>query len=238
MSNQNKILLGLICAVVGCLILTLAATASAYVIEPTADRNQVSNYLFYAANDYGAKAQTFTTIGAGEISAVVLNFAQTSGVDSVPFVVEVQTVTGGSPDGGVVGTSDVYDANTFAAVCTDFPINFSTPAPVSAATEYALVIIPVSGFGPGASANRWICGQTGGYAGGILYNSTANTSTWAVESTGDAYVYIDITEGGGGGSGTSTSATTTINYSPTEHIYDMFVLFFLGMAFIIWLMRK
>jgi len=192
----------------------LPNTTKAYAIEPTADQNQVSNYLFYAANDYGAKAQTFTTIAAGHFDTVRLSFAQTSGSESVPFVIEVQSVTAGEPDGTVLGTSDVHNATEFASVCDTIDFIFSTPVFVDPLTEYALVIIPTSTFGPSAAGPRWICGEVGGWAGGTLYNSTSDTSTWATEAVGDAYIYIEVEEGGGGGGGASSTPQVISTSTP------------------------
>lgn len=122
-------------------------------------------------------AQTFTAGLSGQIDRVSLfigqNFATGGGV------IQIQTVTGGTPSGTSLGSSAF--SGFMPGAWRDYP--FSPGAPVSAGTQYAIVVIPNSSSGN----TSWSTSKTVTYAAGQLWTGTQATGAWTTVAMSGAF---------------------------------------------------
>jgi len=212
------------------------STAKADVIQPTGATGEVVAWKYDTGQQYDA--QSFKATADGTITQVqAMNEKQGSPTGN--YYVTIEADTAGQPSNAPLSTSDnqvdVSTLGTCAGASYD-TFTFSSPASVTSGTTYWLVYRPT---GSNSTSNFiTACGATSNvYADGAeAYGSATHVFT---NETADLNVKITITTtgGGGGGGSTSTAATSTEVDSPGQDLFYAFCLYFMGMAFMIWLMR-
>jgi len=152
--------------------------------------------------------QQFTTVGAGDVSSVTMKMAKHNSPTQL-LTAKIETTSGGSPTGTVLGTSSTFDASTIgASACSSggnsVTFTFATPVSLSASTEYAVTVTGSANNGTNYPA---ICGKNPGDTSGsdVIYGTN---TTWTVTAPSALYLTVPVVESSGGGGG-DTSATST-----------------------------
>jgi hypothetical protein len=123
----------LILACAACVLAPVAALAG------TLDQQQTNTSGGTATIDSGeTSAQTFTAGLSGGIDQVDL-YLETAGTPTAPLNVEIRDVSGGAPGGTVLAGQSV-PASSVPAAGSFVSVNFATPAPVAAGSQYAIVV--------------------------------------------------------------------------------------------------
>jgi len=213
--------------------------------------NSAGTYLYLCAEDFTGNHLTSASYNGVAMTHVY------SGTDTDIWRLDSPAVGSHTIAWGSGATMyPVFNVATFTGVDSGAPDGASTNAAASTVALSSTV----------AGSMFFTCGYFNGAAGTVslasgnnLVNITQNssdTSTGAgayqaaptVTSYTNGFVSaapfdvasVEIlpTGGGGGGSGGSATTTTTVIDDPAEQLFDAFLLYFLSMAFIIWLMRK
>jgi hypothetical protein len=175
--------LGLASGAVAALILGVASPASAGTLDQqqTASDNEAG----LLTNQSGA--ETFTAGMTGVLDQADLLLFK-AGTSSNPVTVEIRSVSAGKP-----GTAALASASIpISAIGTSpvfVPATFTTPASVTAGTQYALVAYSAGAVGNGVGWNRQDTGNP--YPGGGLFSSTETlppVDTWT-EFTGQDFAF-------------------------------------------------
>ena len=125
---------GLVSGVVAALFLGVASSASA----GTLDQQQTDFSAGTGTVDSGqTSAQTFTAGLSGGIDQVDVHL-ESSGTPTTPLNVEIRDISGGAPGGTVLAGQSV-PASSVPAAGSWVTVNFATPAPVTAGSQYAIV---------------------------------------------------------------------------------------------------
>jgi hypothetical protein len=133
-------------------IATLIGVSAAYTLAPgaalagTLDQHQDSGAAPFGevstSDDY---AQTFTAGITGGVDRVDFFTGGTfGGTPTAPLTVQIQDVSAGAPNGAVLASQNFAFSGTVPAAAF-VPINFTTPAPVVAGTQYAIVASSTTG---------------------------------------------------------------------------------------------
>ena len=194
----------LITAVAAAAALIPAAGASAGTLD---QQQTISNFGGLQVDSGNSKAQTFTAGITGQLDQVDLALSGMS--VTTPLTVQIRDGSATAPGdtvlaGASVPTTAVTSSESFV------PITFTSPASVTAGTQYSIVALngspPVSGW-------FWYSGQAApdsAYVGGKLYGVMNGTGTgpWAegnpqADFEFKTYVVPPPPPDPGGGSGTS-----------------------------------
>jgi hypothetical protein len=141
-------------------------------VQAAADSVDQSQTISTSFQRLDLMAQTFTAGVTGQVDRVSL--ASDTSFGFVRLTVQIQSVTGGAPSGTVLGSSSFSGTVTCCRQFHDFA--FSPAVPVSAGTQYAIVVnVSVGLF---TWYNSWIFN---GYPGGQLYVSCLGC-TWLTGS--------------------------------------------------------
>ena len=131
--NFLKVALALACA--GCVAVPGAASAG------TLDQQQPNGEgVGYDVDSTQSMAQTFTAGLSGGLDQVELKLGKSGSGVTMPLVVEIRNVAGGSPGGTVLASGSLPASAAPAFGSPAFvPVGFAAPAPVTAGTQYAIV---------------------------------------------------------------------------------------------------
>ena len=172
------------------LIATLAGACAACIAAPgtalggTLDQQQPNGGgVTFDIDSAQSLAQTFTAGLSGGLDQVDLKLVG-SGSPTLPLTVEIRNAAGGSPGGTVLASGSVP-----ASAAPPFPaafvsLGFSTPAPVTAGTQYAIVA-----YNADVSPHRWgwAVDATNPYAPGSTFHQATSPPgpTWTIDSGSD-----------------------------------------------------
>jgi hypothetical protein len=128
--------------------------------------------------------QTFTPAATGTlVKADVQLFCNGCGATPPDLTLSVRSTSGGLPTGADLAATTI-PGSTFASGATiTFTASFGSPATLTAATQYALILRPVSA--PSGSGYFWIRSSPSTYANGQRVLSANSGSTWSADSTRD-----------------------------------------------------
>jgi hypothetical protein len=141
----------------GCLLAPGVALGGTLDQQQT-DGSGSNSAIFSGQSD----AQTFTAALSGGVDQVDLELQKT--LTPTPLSVEIRNVSGGAP-GGMVLASQSVPGSSVPASPAFISINFATPAPVVAGTQYAIVaysstdIVNDYGWADSATANPYAGGE-------------------------------------------------------------------------------
>jgi len=154
-------------------------------------------------------AQTFTTVGAFSLSNVKFKLNDASAALTGSFSVEVWGVSASDPDdSNKIATSDPKAFSSLSSVNTVETFNFSTLVPLSAGTEYAIVLNATTLGGTGTIFVRRESSDV--YAGGYA-TASADGASWSALGGGAHDLYFDIESG---------SATNTLTVDVGDFVYN------------------
>ena len=194
----------LITAVAAAAALIPAAGASAGTLD---QQQTISNFGGLQVDSSNSKAQTFTAGITGQLDQVDLALSGMS--VTTPLTVQIRDGSATAPGDTVLASASV--PTTAVTSSESFvPITFTSPASVTAGTQYSIVAlngsVPISGW-------FWYSGQAApdsAYVGGKLYGVMNGTGTgpWAegnpqADFEFKTYVVPPPPPDPGGGSGTS-----------------------------------
>ncbi|MDX6616502.1 MAG: hypothetical protein QOD60_1593 [Solirubrobacterales bacterium] len=126
-------------------------------------------------------AQTFTAGLSGGVDQVDLDLGTSGGTPTAPLNVEIRDVSGGFPGILVLASHSVP---AFSGAPAFMSINFATPAPVVAGTQYAIVAYSGADF---SNVYTWSQSTTADpYAGGAGFRTLSSPPSGAwMPVTGD-----------------------------------------------------
>lgn len=159
------------------------------------------------------KGQTFTAGLSGTLTKVVLRMSN-GGAPVANLTASIQAVTASKPNATVLATQTLTPAELGAIPGAAGPvtITFTTPATVTAGTQYAIVLSSITAcpMGPPSPDLAWVWSGAGSYAGGADAFSLDQGTTWSL--TGDDIVfatYVDVASPQG--LGTAEAVVPTIS---------------------------
>jgi hypothetical protein len=159
----------------------MAAAASLLVPNParagTLDQQQPTVApMALNAHSTQSVAQTFTAGLSGKLDQVDLNLNM-SGSPPVPLTVDLRDVSGGLPGNAILASQSVLSSGVVAFPGSGWvSFVFSTPAPVTAGAQYAIVAHSAAVF---PETYAWSQGMgTDPYAGGSAYLASPPTAPW------------------------------------------------------------
>ncbi|KKU82614.1 MAG: Peptidase M23, partial [Candidatus Amesbacteria bacterium GW2011_GWC2_47_8] len=142
------------------------------------DQSQTAGTTAVTFNSTSRTGQIFTAGSSGFLAQVILSLRVQTGDDkSGNITLRVKDVVGGLPGPTVLAETTV-DPNTVPNVQGDVTFSYSSPATLTAGTQYALVI-----FRSGTSNTNmydWYRSTSDTYPGGTPVNSTNSGSTWTI----------------------------------------------------------
>jgi hypothetical protein len=144
-------------AMAAAVVVAALSLAPGSALAGTLDQQQLDASGGSLAIDSGlSHAQTFTAGLSGAVDQVDLDL-QTVGTPTPPLSVEIRDVSGGMP-GTTVLASHSVPASSIPASLAFVAINFASPAPVVAGTQYAIVAygsnIPPNEYGWGVAVGN------------------------------------------------------------------------------------
>ncbi|MEO7311794.1 MAG: T9SS type A sorting domain-containing protein [Chitinophagaceae bacterium] len=147
--------------------------------------------------------QTFTPAISGSLTKADINLFCAGCTGTTPnLILSVRATSAGLPTGADLATATIAGFSSGAAVF--YQGTFATALAVTAGTQYALVIRPVSN--PSAGTYALTRSSTDVYAGGNRVNGTSSGTVWTSPLTGGvttdagfhSYVTVTTTTNGGG----------------------------------------
>ena len=161
----------LVSGVVAALFLGVASSASA----GTLDQQQTDFSVGTGTIDSGeTSAQTFTAGLSGGIDQVDLHL-EPHGTPTTPVTVEIRDTSGGAPGGTVLAGQSV-PASSIPTARSWVTVNFATPAPVTAGSQYAVLAYS----SPVSMTQHYDWGYGGdSYAGGRFTYTTSSPPSGA-----------------------------------------------------------
>jgi hypothetical protein len=162
-------------AAVALLIVPSAAAGTLDQSQPGIRTNAAS-----FVSDLHPRAQTFTSGLTGALDQVDVAIGRNGSSVTVPLLVEIRSVSGGQPTGPTLASASVPATSVpdgfFASAFLSIP--FSSPAPVTAGVQYA--IVASSGHCGFINCYGWALGPVGDpYAAGSGRKSLDSGATWA-----------------------------------------------------------
>jgi hypothetical protein len=175
--HRVAVLATLIAAGVACVVAPAAALAG------TLDQQQTDGSASFVSIYLGqSAAETFTAGLSGGVDQVDLHIGTTGGpLPTGPLSVEIRGASGGAPDSTVLASHSVPAFNGAPAFLS---IKFSTPAPVVAGTQYAIVAYSGADF---SNVYKWSLSTVADpYAGGAGFRTLTSppSGSW-MPVTGD-----------------------------------------------------
>lgn len=156
--------------------LSFSMTLPVQAVTDSVDQSQTIGTSFQRLE---LMAQTFTAGATGQVDRVSL--LSDSSNASVTLTVQIQSVSAGAPSGTVLGSSSFSGMLTFKQ-WHDF--TFSPAVPVSAGTQYAIVVNPTQGAI--RWYNSWIVNL---YPGGQLYVGCLGCSWFTGSNFGEDFAF-------------------------------------------------
>jgi hypothetical protein len=121
-------------------------------------------------------AQTFTAGITGNLDQVDLFLFRVGSAGDL--TVQIQTVSGGVPSGNVLASTTLAEANVSASSYSWISVPLSPPAPVTAGTQYAIVLSAPRAAGFPSALYTWNFVFANPYSGGRLVLSSTSGSSW------------------------------------------------------------
>jgi hypothetical protein len=159
--------------------------------------------------------QTFIPASTGTLVKADVQLFCANGVNSCTgttpnITVSIRNTSGGLPTGADLATATIPGFSSGAGVF--YTATFGAPAMLTAGTQYALILRPVSN--PSVGNYFWIRAQPGTYANGQRVLSTDSGSIWTTDSTRD-YNFRTYMQTGFAASGNLISGTKDANPAVT-----------------------
>ncbi|MEO8672892.1 MAG: carboxypeptidase regulatory-like domain-containing protein [Tahibacter sp.] len=143
-------------------------------------------------------------------------FCNGCGATPPNLTLSVRNVSGGLPTGADLATVTIPGSLFASGSTVTFTGSFGSPATLTAGTQYALILRPVSV--PAGSGYFWIRSSPSTYANGSRVLSADSGGTWSTDTTRD-YNFKTYMQTGYAASGNLVSSTKDANpaqdYSPT-----------------------
>jgi hypothetical protein len=162
--------------------LLLGATSSASA--GTLDQQQTTSSTDAGFFTNQSVAQTFTAGISGVVDQVDLLLLK-SGTPPNPVTVQIRNVSAGKPAATALASASVPTAAIPTATATFVPVTFTTPVPVTAGTQYAIVAYSATS----GDAAGWRYQSSGDpYSGGGFFSSTETVppvDTWTEQPAFD-----------------------------------------------------
>lgn len=155
-------------------------------------------------------AQGFKVDTAGLLEFVDVKLLKT-GTPTGNYWFTVEATSGGVPSNTALATSDKYDVSRLTTTATVVRMPFRTPASLSAATQYHLVMQGDYTVSATNFANWRMDGSAATYANGSKALFDSDTSTWTSDTDDDMYAKIYITRN-------DTSVTMPAGYTQKAKI--------------------
>jgi hypothetical protein len=169
-------LIALACVVAVAVVTVPSASAGTLdQSQPVIRANVITGF-----SDFFPLAQTFTSGKTGALDQVDLVVGRTASFITVPLLVEIRPVSGGVPSGAPLGSASLPAASVPVAFVPTafFSIQLSSPAPVTAGVQYA--IIASSGSCGFANCYEAAPGPIGdSYPAGSGWFSPNSGATWS-----------------------------------------------------------
>ena len=129
-------------------------------------------------------AQTFIPAVTGTlVKADVVLFCNGCGATPPNLTLSVRNTSAGLPTGADLSTATIPGSAFSSGASVTFTATFGGPATLTAGTQYALVLRPVSV--PAGSGYFWIRSSPSTYANGSRVTSADSGATWATDTTRD-----------------------------------------------------
>ena len=175
--------IGLVSGVAAALLFGVTSSAAA----GTLDQQQTTSTTNAGLFTNQSAAQTFTAGITGVVDQADLLLFKT-GPTPNPVTVEIRNVSAGKPGTTALASASIPISAITTAPATFVPVTFTTPAPVTAGTQYALVAYSVTGV----DAVGWnYQDNTNVYPAGTLFISNETVppvDTWN-EQAGDDFAF-------------------------------------------------
>lgn len=137
-------------------------------------------------------AQGFQVSTAGPLEFVDVKLLKT-GTPTGNYWFTIEANNGGVPSNTPLATSDKYDVSRLTTTATIVRLPFRTPATISAATQYHLVMYGDYTVSATNFASWRMDGTAATYANGSKALFDSDTSTWTTDTDDDMYAKIYIT---------------------------------------------
>jgi len=178
-------------------------------------------------------AQTFTTVGAGDLVSFGVSFYTSNGASDDP-VFRIRTASGDEPTGSDLAVK-TYTGSVGTAACAITTITLDTPLPVSAATEYA-IIFDRSGADSDTEFYSTCQDTDNVYAGGLW--TEYDGATWTPRNGGANDALRDIFISTEPATTTPTGGATSTVEQTQQNLFYGYALFLLSMVIMMWIIRK
>jgi len=212
----------------------LPMVASAYTITTT-NLTAAHNGFGYSTATAHKSAQCFTSIGAGDVTSVLVSMSY-AGTPTDNFVISLEETTAGAPNGTVLSSVSV-PASSISSTPTDYTYTFATSS-LAASTVYCFVF---SRTGSDSTSNYY--NDDGDSVGSLFW--WMNSGVWT-STAGTHRLVFDVNPASGGGGATAgwpvspfgTATTTyTVVDNPTQDYFNGLALFLFGFVLILWLFK-
>jgi hypothetical protein len=168
------------------LVVAALSLAPAAALAGTLDQQQTDTSGGpHVINSTLSQAQTFTAGLSGGVDRVDL-YLDAAPTTSGPLSVEIRDVVSGGAPGSIVLASQSVPATSVPSLAVFESINFATPAPVVAGTQYAIVGYTADTTG----SYRWGTSMTDTYAGGGPFHAPAPSGTWTSGIAGYDFAFL------------------------------------------------
>ena len=155
--------------------------------------------------------QTFIAGVSGSlVKADFTLFCSGCGATPPDLTLSLRATSGGLPTGADLATASVPGSTFGSGASVTYAATFAAPASVTAGTQYALVLRPVSA--PAGSGYFWIRSSPSTYANGSRVLSADSGATWSADTTRD-FNFHTFVQVGYAASGTFVSAPKDSNPS-------------------------
>jgi len=173
---------------------------AALMNTPNADQSNTAGTT--TGTGFGTPAWTAQTFTAGVtgtlIKADIQLFCNGCGATPPDLILSVRSTSAGLPTGADLTAATIAGANFGSGSTTTATGTFAAGLPITAGTQYALVLRPVSA--PAGSGYFWIRSSPSTYAGGQRVLSADTGATWSSDSTRDynftTYVQVGYASSG------------------------------------------
>jgi hypothetical protein len=150
--------------------------------------------------------QTFTEGITGQVTKVDFTVFCNGCTSNPNIAVSIRATSGGVPTGADLASTTIAGDNSGSTAT--LTATFSSPPTLTAGTQYALIVHPVSA--PGGSGYFWIRASPSSYAGGSRVLSSDSGSSWTADSTRD-YNFHEYVSAGYAPSATLVSSLRDAN---------------------------
>ncbi|HZS44205.1 MAG TPA: C25 family cysteine peptidase [Blastocatellia bacterium] len=153
--------------------------------------------------------QTFIPAVTGNlVKADVQLFCNGCGATPPNLTLSVRATSGGLPTGADLASTTILGSSFASGATATVTSSFGSPATLTAGTQYALILRPVSA--PAGSGYFWIRSSPSTYANGSRVLSADSGATWSADTTRD-FNFRTYMQTGFSPSGTFTSSVKDAN---------------------------